>query len=72
MQKSLLAIQRRTGCGILFITHSIDEALVLADQILILGNEKIIKRYLLTAKTAQTNDTGKSLSDLKADILMNI
>lgn len=74
MQKSLLAIQKKTGCGILFITHSIDEALILADRILIMGDGTIYKRYQLTADT--DTDTGKAagreLSELKEDILMNI
>ena len=86
MQKSLLSIQKQTGCGILFITHSVDEALAIADQILILGGGKIYKRYQLTAGTVQSHPDGGTasgctgagekpamdLSELKADILMNI
>lgn len=72
MQRSLLAIQKKTGCGILFITHSIDEALILADQILIMGNGRIYKRYLLTAGSSSGKAAGRDLSELKEDILMNI
>jgi sulfonate transport system ATP-binding protein len=72
MQRSLLAIQKKTGCGILFITHSIDEALILADQILIMGNGRIYKRYQLTAGSSSGKAAGRDLSELKEDILMNI
>lgn len=36
MQKELLRVQRKTGCGILFVTHSIDEALLLGDKIVVI------------------------------------
>ena len=72
MQRSLLDIQKKTGCGILFITHSIDEALVLADQILIMGEGKVYKRYRLTDKTDPSGGDGRDLSELKEDILINI
>ncbi len=37
MQRELLRVQRETGASILFVTHSIDEALILADKAVILS-----------------------------------
>ena len=45
MQQVLLDIHKKNRCGILFVTHSIDEALAIADQIVILENHKAKKVY---------------------------
>ena len=37
MQDDLLALWRRTGKTFLFVTHDIDEATYLADQVIVLG-----------------------------------
>lgn len=37
MQQELLRVRRETGASILFVTHSIDEALTLADRIVLLA-----------------------------------
>ena len=81
MQKSLLQIQRQTGCGILFITHSIDEALILADHIVILANRRVFQSYHREGKVSGTfwicksgdgRNSRKSPAEIKADILKNI
>lgn len=41
MQKELLHLQRERGASILFVTHSIDEALLLGDKIVIIENGQI-------------------------------
>lgn len=39
MQEELLRIQRETHCGILFVTHDLDEALKLGDRILVVKDK---------------------------------
>ena len=45
MQQVLLDIHRQNRCGVLFVTHSIDEALAIADRIVILENHQAKKEY---------------------------
>lgn len=45
MQIELVRIQRERRCGMLFVTHSIDEALLIAQKIIILENGIIKKEY---------------------------
>lgn len=72
MQRSLLDIQRQTGCGVLFITHNIEEALMLGDRILVLGDKTVRKRYILTDPDKADAGGNCSLSALKEDILLHI
>ena len=37
MQQLILSIREQTGCAIVLVTHDIDEALLLADRVLLLG-----------------------------------
>lgn len=45
MQKELRRVQRQTGCSILFVTHSIDEALLLGHQIVVIENGRMKAQY---------------------------
>ena len=45
MQKELRRVQRQTGCSILFVTHSIDEALLLGHQIVVIENGRVKAQY---------------------------
>ena len=45
MQQVLLDIHKANRCGVLFVTHSIDEALAIADRIVILENHQVKKAY---------------------------
>ncbi len=47
MQKALLDIHSKNQCGVLFVTHSIDEALNIADRIVVLENKQAKKVYPL-------------------------
>src|SRR5690606_33384606 len=44
MQSELLAIWRRRMPTVMFVTHSVDEALVLADTIVVMGAGKILEQ----------------------------
>ena len=64
LQEELLSIWAETGKTVLFITHSIDEALLLSDRILLMSSQpgKIIQeiqcRYAASTKNGRY--TGKS------------
>ena len=45
MQNFLLELHQSTRCGVLFVTHSIDEALAIGDRIVILSDHKANKGY---------------------------
>ncbi|MBQ7230256.1 MAG: ABC transporter ATP-binding protein [Oscillospiraceae bacterium] len=45
MQNFLLELHQQSRCGVLFVTHSIDEALAIADRIVILDDHSVKKGY---------------------------
>jgi len=45
MQKELLRLQKEQGASILFVTHSIDEALLLGHRIVVIENGKVKKEF---------------------------
>lgn len=45
MQQSLLRIHQSSRCGVLFVTHSIDEALNIGDRIVVLENHRAEKVF---------------------------
>lgn len=49
MQKELLRVRGETDAGILFVTHSIDEALTLGDAIVVLAGGVVAARFALDA-----------------------
>lgn len=59
MQEELLRIHKQTLCSILFVTHSIDEALILGDKIVILEKGIIKSEY----EIQEENDNRDLLSD---------
>lgn len=72
MQKALLDIHEKTDCGVLFITHSIEEALTIGDHIVVIENKQVKKVYHLREKPENRNLLSKEMADLKEDILQNI
>ena len=71
LQEELLSIWSETGKTVLFITHSIDEALLLSDRILLMSSQpgRIIRgnhcRYAASAKNGgYTGKSGNGRTDL--------
>ena len=72
MQQALLDIHKKNDCGVLFITHSIEEALTIGDHIVVIDQKKVKKVYHLKEKPEQRNLLSGEMADLKEDILQNI
>ena len=71
MQQALLEIHKRSRCGVLFVTHSIDEALAIGHRIVVLEDQKVKKVYPLTGNWRETCSEAQRQA-LKADILSSI
>lgn len=76
MQNELVGIWERTGCTIVFVTHDIDEAIVLADRIVVMtaGPEAKIKSiYPVQSERPRQRGTLVDLyNDLHADISVEV
>ena len=56
MQKEFLRICAEEKMGALFVTHSVDEALLLGDEILIMENGKVGSRFTIGENLAYPRD----------------
>ena len=72
MQQELLAIQKVEHRGILLVTHNIDEALTLADRILLLQRGKISRQYDLRDFCGPRDLLAADMIDLKRRILTDM
>ncbi len=70
LQKELIEIWRQTKKTIVFVTHDIEEAVFLADRIIILGNSptKIIKEFNIKIPRDERKYSGE-LEKIKKDII---
>ena len=71
MQQVLLDIHEKNQCGVLFVTHSIDEAFAIADHIVILEEKQANKVYHL-GSAWRHSCTEEERNALRADILSSI
>lgn len=71
MQQVLLEIHKANRCGVLFVTHSIDEALAIADRIVILENHQAKKVYPVGDRWRKTSSEADRRA-LRQDILSSI
>ena len=55
MQRELRLLQQRQGASILFVTHSIDEALLLGDKIVIIENGQIKSELTIEEDAKERN-----------------
>ena len=72
MQKELLNIQEKTNCSILFVTHSIDEALILGDKIVILEKGKVKSQYEIYEKNKTRDLLDEKFVNLKKMIVNDL
>lgn len=70
MQEWLLDIRNKEKKTILFVTHSIDEAIFLADRVLLLKDKKIEKEFLINFKRPRSPELkfSKEFIDLKKKV----
>ncbi|SCH85884.1 ABC transporter ATP-binding protein [Romboutsia sp. 1001713B170207_170306_H8] len=69
MQKELLKIHNRLKCSILFVTHSIDEALILGDKIVVLEKGIIKSQYKIDEKSSTRDLLDDKFVNLKKQII---
>ena len=75
MQQELLRVQRTENCSILFVTHSIDEALLLGSRIVAIDQGKVRKEYQVDDAVGgrrERNLLAEPLIGLKKDILKQL
>lgn len=60
MQREVLNIHKKTKKGVVFVTHNIDEALAIADKILIIKKDKSIKK-ITVENIYSDNDNNRDL-----------
>ncbi len=68
MQNELLRIRKERNCGVILVTHNIDEALLLADRILLLNGKKDIKEYTLPKQNGQRDILSEPYIAIKKEI----
>ena len=71
MQQALKDIHQSSRCGVLFVTHSIDEALSIGHRIVVLENKKVKKVYPLNG-CLHSFCSEEQRQTLKAEILSSI
>lgn len=71
MQQALLDIHKNSRCGVLFVTHSIDEALAIGHRIVVLEDKKVKKVYPLERGWRETCSE-EQYRTLKENILSSI
>ena len=69
MQRELLNIHLRTNCSILFVTHSIDEALMLGNKIVILEKGIIKSQYEIDERSEDRDLLDDRFVELKKKII---
>ena len=72
MQKELLKIHNKRNCPILFVTHSIDEALTLGDKIVVLEKGKVKSQYEIDEKNKTRDLLSDKYLNLKKQIMNDL
>lgn len=69
MQKELIRLQRSRGASILFVTHSIDEALLLGHKIVIIEKGQIKTEFCVETDSTERNLLAPEFIELKRKII---
>ena len=72
MQNELLRINKTLNCSILFVTHSIDEALTLGDKIVILEKGIIKSQYEIEEESNNRDLLDDKFVELKKKIINDL
>ena len=72
MQKELLRVQGKQGSSILFVTHSIDEALLLGHRIVVIENGLVKAQYQVPETAGERNLLDDWFISLKRDIINSL
>ncbi|WP_195416167.1 ABC transporter ATP-binding protein [Enterocloster citroniae] len=72
MQKELMRVQKKQGSSILFVTHSIDEALILGHKIVVIEKGLVKVQYQVPETTGERNLLDDMFISLKRDIIKNL
>ena len=69
MQRELLDVHRKRQAGILFVTHLLDEALLLADRIAVIAGGAVAREFAVPGEQAGRELLDDAFIALKRDIL---
>ena len=69
MQKELLRLQQSRGASILFVTHSIDEALLLGHKIVIIEDGQIKREFRIETEQTERDLLSPFFIDMKREII---
>ena len=73
MQKEFLRICEEEKVGALFVTHSVDEALLLGNEILVMENGKVGSRFDVGEKVTYPRDLlSEEMIEIKRKILITL
>ena len=72
LQKELIRLQKSQNTGILFVTHSIDEALILGHKIVVIEKGLVKAQYQVPETTGERNLLDDMFISLKRDIIKNL
>lgn len=72
MQKELISVWKDTNCGILFVTHSIEEAMAIGHNVIILENGAIKKEYKIETAHNERDLDDSNFLQTKKDIIYNL
>lgn len=72
MQKELIRLQRECGISICFVTHSIDEALLLGNKIVVIENGQVKSEFVIEEGNKDRNLLAPEFIELKKKIIAQL
>ena len=72
MQKELIRLQQSRGASILFVTHSIDEALLLGHKIAVIENGFVKREFMIETESTERDLLSPSFINLKRQIIEDL
>lgn len=72
MQKELIRLQRERGMSIFFVTHSIDEALLLGNKIVVIEKGQIKEEFIVQKDNEERNLLAPEFIELKKNIIKQL